>query len=500
MSLNRRGFLQFTGITAGSLFLSSCTRGYQELANFLGNAEPFQIDAVNTETLRDFAVLRRLSYGPRIEDLQFVQKFGIYAWIEEQLAPELITDFKCDLSLRSFETLSLDAATLRDISDKLFDDVDEKSVPDELRQATIIRQVYSKKQLFESMVEFWTDHFNISVDKGNCWYLKTVDDRDVIRRYAMGDFYDLLQASAHSPAMLIYLDNQSNKKGKPNENYARELMELHTLGVDGGYSQKDVMEVARCLTGWTVKGHYWNGQFTFRKADHDPGRKKFLGKEINPSGEVEAEKVIEILAHHKSTARFISEKLVRRFITENPAPELSELGRKIFLQTKGDIKQVLRAVLFNGMDYFTPKFKRPNRFIISALRILSAQTDGGASILYFLRQMGQEYFSWPTPDGFPDATETWQANLIPRWQFALALLDNKIKGTTIDINKLIAPVSSNCSRELADYLHILLIGRKPDLSEIETFLKSMRYVIDDESELPKLIVLGLMISPEFQRY
>lgn len=500
MKLSRRGFLKLASVAAGGIALSSCSRVYEQLASF--NKEEIALSSItfSAETVKNLQILNRLSYGTRLLDLQFVQKFGINAWIEEQLSPELLTDLECNIRLRSFDTLSLDADTLRDISDKLFDGVDEESVPNELRKATVIRQVYSKRQLYESLVEFWTDHFNISVDKGACWYLKTVDDREVIRKYSMGNFYDLLRASAHSPAMLIYLDNQSNKKGKPNENYARELLELHTLGIQGGYSQKDVMELARCLTGWSVKDHFWNGQFTFRKDEHDHGEKIFLKKRIRPAGEKEMEQVIKIIAHHKSTAGFVSNKLIRRFITEEPAPELAEIGRKVFLQTKGDIRQVLRAILFNGINYMTPKFKRPNRFIISALRILDANTDGGDHILDYLQQMGQDYFSWPTPDGFPDASDIWRANLIPRWQFALALVENKIKGTSINLEELLMHVGTTSSEEVVERLNILLIGKQLSKTEIRSLIAYHRNIIHNDSDLLKIFLMGILISPEFQWY
>ena len=178
-------------------------------------------------------------------------------------------------------------------------------------------------------------------DRGNGFYLKTVDDREVIRKHALGSFRDLVWASAHSPAMMTYLDNQANEKSHPNENYARELMELHTLGVDGGYSQKDVMELARCLTGWNVKEHFWLGDFVFKEELHDSGVKHVLGLAIQPSGIQEAEQVIEMLAVHPSTAKFISTKLARRFIADEPPQPLIEKAAQTFLNTKGDILSLI---------------------------------------------------------------------------------------------------------------------------------------------------------------
>lgn len=247
---------------------------------------------------------------------------GLAAWIEEQLAPEFIDDASADWSIRRFDVLELSAGRLRDRADKLLDNYDASLVVNDFLQATLLRQIYSRRQLYEIMVEFWSDHFNISMQKGDCWFLKIVDDREVIRPHALGNFRDLLHASAHSPAMLVYLDNQANLKDAPNENYAREVMELHTLGVDGGYSQRDVMEMARCLTGWTVRDSFSLGDFTFEEDLHDSGSKTILGTDIPPDGQTEAETVLNLLAAHPATARHIATKLVRRFIADDPPAAL----------------------------------------------------------------------------------------------------------------------------------------------------------------------------------
>ena len=221
--------------------------------------------------------MNRLTFGPRVEERARFAEIGLQAYIEEQLNYASINDLTCNLQLSTFNTLKMAANELEGISNQLFDGYDREIIPNELRQATLMRQIYSKRQLYEIMVEFWSDHFNIFIEKGNGFYLKTVDDREVIRKHALGSFRDLVWASAHSPAMMIYLDNQANEKSHPNENYARELMELHTLGVDGGYTQKDVMELARCLTGWNVKEHFWLGDFVFKEDLHDTGEKNVLG-------------------------------------------------------------------------------------------------------------------------------------------------------------------------------------------------------------------------------
>src|SRR5258706_9003612 len=240
--ISRRDFLRLAGLVAASAAAAGCAPLYARLG---GQPEPLLAAPFGAIDQAGFALLNRLTFGPRMAERQLLAQVGPAAWIEEQLRPESIDDGPADWRLRGLETLNLSAADLSDRSDKILDGTDKLTVPGELRQAALLRQVYSPRQLYEVMVGFWTDHFNISVDKGACWLLKTVDDREVIRPHALGRFRDLLWASAHSPAMLVYLDNQANVKGAPNENYAREIMELHTLGVDGGYTQRDVMELAR---------------------------------------------------------------------------------------------------------------------------------------------------------------------------------------------------------------------------------------------------------------
>ena len=245
--LSRRDFLKLGTLLTASAALSSCAPVYRRLADDIPMVPWSALSAA------DFMALNRLTFGPRVEERARFAEIGLQAYIEEQLAFDSIDDLSCNLQLSTFKTLGMAANELEAISNQLFEDYDREKIPNELRQATLLRQLYSKRQLYEVMVEFWSDHFNIFVEKGTCFYLKTVDDLEVIRKHAMGSFRDLVWASAHSPAMMIYLDNQANEKSHPNENYARELMELHTLGVDGGYTQQDVMELARCLTGWNVK-------------------------------------------------------------------------------------------------------------------------------------------------------------------------------------------------------------------------------------------------------
>lgn len=493
MSLSRRRFLHLAGLVAASVTTSACAPVYRRLA---GESPAPTADAWPALNDAHFAGLSRLTFGPRPEERARVAEIGLAGWIEEQLAFDSIDDTSLHWRLQNFETLTLSATELLDWSEGLFDDVDQQSVPRELARASLIRQTYSRRQLYEVMVEFWSDHFNISTEKDDCFFLKTVDDREVIRPHALGHFRDLLWASAHSPAMLFYLDNQVNYATHPNENYAREVMELHTLGVDGGYTQPDVMELARCLTGWTVKDSFWRGEFTFNQDFHDTDPKTVLGLAIEPDGQREAERVLELLAAHPSTARFISFKLARRFIADDPPEHLVSKGAEAFLKNDGDIRAVLRALLLDGLPHLQPKFKRPVDFVVSALRLLNAHTEAGSSVLDYLARLGQIPFRWPTPDGYPLLSAPWMGNLQPRWQFALALAHNEIEGTQIDIPKLVQMSGARGINELTEKLSALILGGPLPPRAQDNLLASLNDV--DETDLPAILIAGLIASPAFQ--
>ncbi|HEU0294184.1 MAG TPA: DUF1800 family protein [Anaerolineales bacterium] len=490
--LSRRDFLRLTTLVTASAALASCAPAYRRLA---GDLPAVPWSPLNPS---DFLALNRLTFGPRVEERARFAEIGSQAYIEEQLAFDSIDDFDCELLLNPFKTLKMAANELEAISNQLFENYDREQVPNELRQATFLRQLYSKRQLYEVMVEFWSDHFNIFVEKGNCFYLKTVDDREVIRKHALGGtFRDLVWASAHSPAMLMYLDNQANEKSHPNENYARELMELHTLGVDGGYSQQDVMELARCLTGWTVKEHFWLGDFVFKEDLHDTGLKKVLGFEIQPSGLKEAEQVIEALVTHPGTARFIAAKLARRFIADEPPQAIVEKAADTFLRTNGNIQAVLRVILLDGLPLAQPKYKRPANFVLSAMRMLNVETDGVAIQDHLLR-MGQSYFNWPTPDGYPDRSEAWQGNLMPRWQFTFELIRNEIAGTKHNLNRLLDISSRGVLPDDLDALAALLLGSTLERSARDKLIDSVREAGASDEEILPILAAGIIASPAFQ--
>lgn len=363
--------------------------------------------------------LNRISYGPTAAAISEVNKLGRHTVLESQLHPEDIDTSALESVLaKEFPTLAMTGKEVFDADDK---ELTDRLVPD-LVVSTILRQVYSPAQLYERMVEFWSDHFNMNILDDRLEYLKPTDDREAIRPHAMGKFRDLLYANAHSPAMLLYLDNYSNTKEGPNENYARELLELHTLGVDGGYTETDVVEVARAFTGWTVSKETF--EFMFRKENHDTGKKTVLGKTIKSSvgdGVSDGEQVLDQLASHPSTASFIASKLIRRFVSDMPHPNLHEKLTRVFLETDGDIKILMRTLFHSGAYWVNreTKMKRPLDFLVSIVRRfdLEASEDLFSYVYTRLKQMGQVPFLWHAPDGYPDTADYWTntSALVNRW-------------------------------------------------------------------------------------
>ena len=378
--------------------------------------------AVNNDTFElpdEVHFLNRISYGPTPKAVSEVRKLGWNTVLENQLHPENIDTSVIDSVLyKEFPTLAM---TGREVFDADAPELKAKLIPD-LIISTVLRQVYSPAQLYERMVEFWSDHFNINLLDDRINYLKTTDDREAIRPHAMGKFRDLLHANARSPAMLLYLDNYSNTKEGPNENYARELLELHTLGVDGGYTETDVVEVARAFTGWTISRETF--EFTFRMEVHDLQPKKVMGTRITRTGKggiTDGEQVLDMLASHPSTAKFICTKLVRRFVSDRPHPKLVETLTKLFLETDGDIKTLMRALLGSGAFWVNreTKMKRPLDYLVSAIRRfdIQASEDLFSYVYSKLKEMGQVPFLWHAPDGYPDTADYWTntAALVSRW-------------------------------------------------------------------------------------
>lgn len=406
----------------------------------------------------------------------------------------------------------------------------------ELQMSRILRAVYSERQLQEVMVDFWTNHFNVYAAKGADRWLLTSYDRDTIRPHTLGKFYDLLVADAQSPAMLFYLDNfqsvspnaqqpqqrpggarpiqrlltmsnnpqqqtpQQNRQPRGiNENYARELMELHTLGVDGGYTQKDVQEVARCFTGWTIfqpRGgnaaaaalmgrdtRDGAGKFIFRPGVHDNGEKIVLGHKIPAGGGVnDGLIVLDIVAHHPATAKFIATKLVRRFVSDEPLAALVDRVAQTFMKTDGDIREVLKTIFsspeFNSAGAYRAKVKRPFELAISAVRTLGADSNGGPQFHQWIARMGQPLYGFQTPNGYSDVAENWvnTGALLERMNFALALVSNRIPGTRVDLSQFLSDMGSSKSIDkgrLLDRFVTLIVGGEISAKTRETLLKQL---------------------------
>ncbi len=403
-------------------------------------------------------------------------------------------------------------------------------VLDELGQQKLLRAVYSERQLQEVLVDFWFNHFNVFSGKGADRGLITSYERDVIRPHVFGTFRELLGATAESPAMLFYLDNwmsvdpagphavaspaTARRAMRPipparagasapngrraarglNENYARELMELHTLGVDGGYTQQDVVEVARCFTGWTIAQPREGGGFRFEARQHDVGPKTVLGQKIKGGGgKGDGDKVLDLLARHPSTARFIATKLVRRFVADAPPPALVGRVAKRFLETGGDLSAVYRAILlspeFQAQQSRAAKVKSPFEFVASALRVTGADVVDAAASVQAIRTLGMPLYGCATPNGYGDSADTWinAGTLLNRMNFALALVDNRLAGVRLNLAAVAGTADMAAARES---LLVRLLGA--------TAAPATVAAVDRATTVPQVAALVLG-SPDFQR-
>jgi len=487
-------------------------------------------------------VLSRLTFGARPGDIERIKQMGIDAFIKQQLAPDTIDDSVLDKRLTKLPTLSLATPTIAELynppkpkptpvpSPVAANTTADRTTPvqtaeaptpaptpkpkptpppknpgmvvTELQRAKLLRAVYSERQLYEVMVDFWENHFSIFANKDADRLLLTGFDREAVRPFAMGNFRDLLGATAHSPAMLYYLDNWTSSvlrkypatKDKParqsggiNENYARELMELHTLGVNGGYTQKDVQEVARCFTGWTIRKPNEEGVFIYNPAAHDNGEKTVLGIKIPAGGGIaDGERVLDILASHPSTAHFIATKMARRFLGDDPPKAVVDRAARVFLATNGSITETLKSII-TSPAFFSPsvyrnKVRSPFEYVAAALRITNAETDGDRPILAWISRMGQPVYGRVTPDGYPDMSSEWLSNndLLTRFNFAGALATNSIRGTRADVKKLLENTDANDPLKVEDALSRLMLT-----SEISDHTKAALEKIANDAKAQK---------------
>jgi uncharacterized protein (DUF1800 family) len=442
----------------------------------------------------------------------------------------------------------------------------QRVVVTELQQAKILRAAYSERQLEEVMTDFWMNHFNIFINKGADRYLTTEYERDTIRPHALGKFKDLLVATAKSPAMMFYLDNWNSigphsefalygKRRQPqvrtmrryyggpfgmprmpgpnfprnlnaqnakqkvakglNENYARELMELHTLGVDGGYTQNDVTEVARVFTGWTIKEPNREGEFEYDDTKHEPGKKIVLGQVIKQNGQKEGLEVLDILAPNPATARFICSKLATRFVSDTPPQDLVDRMAKTFQKSDGDIREVLKTMLkspeFWSPDLYRAKVKTPLEFVVSAIRASGAEVQDAMPLVQTLNRMGMPLYEQQPPTGYPMKADAWvnSSALLNRMNFSLQLGSGHMRGVDFNAQNLLglgATPESNADQVLATLENSLVQG---DISRHthDTIVKQMNdpqvtgRVLDDKPRAPNTgVIAGLIMgSPEFQK-
>ena len=456
-------------------------------------------------------VLNRIGFGPRPGDVERVQQIGLAAYIDQQLHPERVPNDTMNARLAELPTLAMDSKELGEqiaVADQMRRMIQRQqaqqppppansttpgtpppapprppelvmlqrqaqNVTQELMQAKLLRAAMSERQLEEVLADFWFNHFNVFIGKGQVRQYLTDYEQKVIRPHVLGSFRDLLGATAHSPAMLFYLDNFQSVSPNPttvispemerrlndprirpeqraqilirlqqmrrpqgqqqrglNENYARELMELHTLGVDGGYTQKDVIEVARALTGWTIDQPRLGGSFLFRPQTHDAGEKTILGVNFpKGGGQEEGERVLDILAKHPSTARHISFKLAQRFVGDVPPKALVDRAAKKFLDTKGDLREVTRLIItspeFFSAEANRAKVKTPLEFVVSAIRASDATIVNAQPLVQVMQQLGMPLYGCQPPTGYSMTADAWvnTGALLGRLNFAVALVN-----------------------------------------------------------------------------
>ncbi len=524
--------------------------------------------ATLTEDQQILHALNRLGYGPRPGDVERVRRMGLERWIERQLEPARIPDDQAQAALEAFPTLTRPVPELI----QSFPEPDPKvlakvqsgemspqeirvvapperrpfRIPAELQAAKLARAVLSERQLEEVMTDFWFNHFNVDARKGAVKWMVADYERTAIRPYALGKFRDLLLATARHPAMLFYLDNWMStrvglvmpfgpNKGRTmglNENYAREIMELHTLGVDGGYTQQDVVEVARAFTGWTIERPRERGTFRFQPGAHDQGGKRVLGQVLPAyGGEHDGVHVIGILSRHPATARFIATKLARRFVSDDPPPALVERAARTFRDTDGDIRQVMATIIsspeFFSQEAYRAKIKKPMELVASAVRAAGAelappgepgsqQVGGALALAMQVAKLGEPLYQRQPPTGYPDVAEAWvnAGALLSRLNFALVLAQNRIPGVRVDIARVVGADDRQKPGQILDaLLGSLLQGQvRPETRAVlaaqldnpeliratpdDRILAAGRAPANADVDKLAALVLG---SPEFQR-
>jgi uncharacterized protein (DUF1800 family) len=494
-------------------------------------------------------VLNRIGFGARPGDVEKVKRIGLQNYIDQQLHPERLADEGMSARLAHLTTVGLSSRDIsRQFEEPLLEARRERRqmqasgnqtplvmpgqqganvVVVELSEQKLLRAIYSERQLQEVLTDFWFNHFNVDARKGRVRFLLTEYERDAIRPHVLGSFRDLLGATAHSPAILFYLDNwlsadpngphlpatprggrairqvqarqNATRRRGLNENYARELMELHTLGVDGGYTQKDVTEVARAFTGWTIENPREGGGFRFDPRIHDDGEKTVLGRRIAANGgQSDGERVLDLLAAHPSTARFISTKLARRFVSDTPPSALVDRLATRFTATHGDLRAVMGTLLtspeFLTAETYRAKVKSPLEFVVSAARATGAVLDSTDTrlLLRSLQELGMPLYQCQPPTGYTDAADAWTNSgaLVNRMNFALSLASgDRPTGNTREFRRT---TRRAWSPDVSSWPESIAAALAHDMSE--TTLATIAKATTDRERVA--LALG---SPEFQR-
>ena len=522
-----------------------------------------------TENEAILHALNRLGYGPRPGDLERVRAMGLDNWIERQLRPEKIADPALQARLAQLPAAHLnaqaslaeypqpDAAAKRmGISvDEYRKQMDAQAHPpqgvrpkpsrlpqealSQLQQAKTLRTIYSERQLQEQLTDFWFNHFNVFANKDLDLWLVASYENDVIRPRVLGRFRDLLEATAKSPAMLFYLDNylsadpqapqrlkahreklrgRQNAELPPigkrglNENYGRELMELHTLGVDAGYTQQDVIEVARCFTGWTIRNARTKPEFAFDDRVHDPGPKGVLGKKIHAGGIRDGEQVLDLLARDPHTAHHIALELAQHFVSDNPPPALVDRMALAFRKSGGDLREVMRAMIYSPEFWsraaYRAKIKTPFELVASAARALGADVDSAVPLVNWVSRIGEPLYQCLPPTGYSDKAAAWvnAGALLNRLNFALALAGNRVAGSQVQIAPLLgAEAQTDPYLALERAVNVFLSGQ---------ISANTRSTLEKQSADPQIVqiksgattqanlgtITGLVLgAPEFQQ-
>jgi uncharacterized protein (DUF1800 family) len=511
--------------------------------------QPLPIPANGWDTTKQAQhLLNRAAFGPSVEDRRRVLELSAGGWLAEQLAAgrdeklEAQLDADCPTlkltvtqAMQQFPTvqerakqMGIDKASLEDKKDlkelvgmRPFEQPRQLIV--ELTQAKLTRAVKSQRQLEEVLVDFWFNHFNVSAEKGKVRWALPSYEREAIRPFVFGRFRDMLGATAKHPAMLVYLDNwMSVREGVKvpqlkralglNENYARELMELHTVGVDAGYTQDDVREAARVLTGWSLelkqKDDDW-GEFRYRPLAHDPGEKNVFGLRLPAGGQMDdGEKLLDYLAMHPKTAQHLARKLAQKFVSDDPPPALVDRLAAVYLKTDGDLRAVYTA-LFTSREFWSDaaygaKTKTPLELVVSSVRAVGDLTSVQPQLANVIEGMGQPLYRATPPTGFAEEAGRWVSAgaLVSRINFGLRLAQNKLPGVQVPFVSL----PSGAAEPVVDALSVRLLGAKASDGTRRTLLAAIAPREEDQLEdgekraVDPRTVAGLLIgSPEFQK-